>query len=101
MSGGRPPLTMSQLRHELAMAEQALQMPGSGARGNLECRIADLQGRLLAMPARSPADVADRLEVAAGMIASIGPRGYLLDLVEACISDLRAFTTPDRLPRPE
>ena len=53
------------------------------------------------MPARSPADVADRLEVAAGMIASLGPRGYLLDLVEACISDLRAFTTPDRLPRPE
>lgn len=98
MNDARPRATVSQLCHELAMAEQALQMPGAGARGNLECRIADLQGRLLTMPAHSPADVAARLQVAAGMIAGLGPRGYLLDLIEACISDLRTMLPPGDEP---
>ena len=101
MNDGRPRATVSQLCRELAMAEQALQTPGGGARGNLECRVADLQGRLLMMPAHSPADVAARLQVAAGMIADLGPRGYLLDLIEACISDLQAMVPPGDEPPAE
>ena len=68
-----------------------LHEPGAGARGNLECRVADLQGRLLSTPARTPAEVAARLEVAAGIVQSLGPRGYLLDLIQACIADLHAL----------
>jgi len=101
MNDGRPRATVSQLCRELAMAEQALQTPGGGARGNLECRVADLQGRLLMMPAHSPTDVAARLQVAAGMIAGLGPRGYLLDLIETCISDLQAMATAPGEPPAE
>ena len=82
---------LAQIRRELEMAEQALHEPGAGARGNLECRVADLQGRLLSTPARTPAEVAARLEVAAGIVQSLGPRGYLLDLIHACIADLHAL----------
>lgn len=79
------------IKRELEMAEQALHEPGAGARGTIECRVADLQGRLLSTPAGTPAEVAARLEVAAGLVRSLGPRGYLLDLIEACIADLRVL----------
>jgi len=79
------------IKRELEMAEQALHEPGAGARGSIECRVADLQGRLLSTPAGTPAEVAARLQVAAALVRSLGPRGYLLDLIEACIADLHAL----------
>jgi hypothetical protein len=82
---------IARISNELQLAQQALREPGAGALGNLECRVADLQGRLLATRARTLADVAARLEVAAALVASLGPRGYLLDLIEASIADLRAM----------
>lgn len=94
---------ISRLRHELNVAQQALHEPGAGAVANLVCRVADLQQRLLSTPARSLDDVAARLEVARTIIQSLGPRGYLLDLIEACIADLGNLTeaVPDRVPPPE
>ncbi|HYN40119.1 MAG TPA: hypothetical protein VES39_12795 [Rhodospirillales bacterium] len=82
---------IARIGHELALAQQALHEPGAGAMGNLECRVADLQSRLLSTPARTPAEVAARLAVATAIVRSLGPRGYLLDLIEACINDLHAL----------
>lgn len=94
---------ISRLGRELNVAQQALHEPGAGAVANLECRIADLQERLLSTPARSLNDVAARLDVARTIIQSLGQRGYLLDLIETCIADLSilAAAMPNRTPPPE
>ena len=73
---------LARLGRELNAAQQALREPGAGAIGNLECRVADLQERLLSIPARSLDEIAARLAVARGIVQSLGPRGYLLDLIE-------------------
>lgn len=80
---------LSQLRRELAIALEAARQPGMGAVGSLECRVADLQQRLLAGPASSLEDVAIRMEVVCDLVAGLGPRGYLLDLVEQTLTDIR------------
>lgn len=95
----RPKLPMRQLQRELLLAERAVQHAGSdgglgagcGAIGSLECRLADLQGRLLGADARSLDDVAAKLEVARGLVAGLGPRGYLLDLLDAILVDIRTL----------
>jgi hypothetical protein len=38
---------LHELRREMRLAEQALAEPGAGAIGNLECRLADLQGQMI------------------------------------------------------
>ena len=82
---------IARLARELNFAQQALDEPRAGATGNLECRVADLQERLISTPARSLDDIAARLEVARGIALSLGPRGYLLNLIEACIGDLHTL----------
>jgi hypothetical protein len=77
------------IRRQLVLAEQALDELGAGARANLECRVADLQTRYLSTRACSLDDVADRLQVIRGVVERLGPRGYLLDLVDAAIEDVR------------
>lgn len=80
--------TMAETRRELAHALQALTTPGAGAIGNLECRVADLQARFLATPARSLNDVAARLSLIRDLVAGLGPAGYLLQLVDATLADV-------------
>lgn len=86
---------IARLAGELNAAQQAVHEPGSGAISNLECRLADLQERLLSTQARSLEDIVVRLEIARNLVGSLGPRGYLFDLIEACITDLRALISPD------
>lgn len=81
--------TIALLRRELSLAQGALVEPGAGAITDLECRVAHLQERMLSTPAQSLADIAARLQVARDIILSLGPRGYLLDLIETCIADLQ------------
>lgn len=80
--------TLADTRRELAHALQALATPGAGAIGNLECRVADLQTRFLATPARTLADVAARLALIRDLVAGLGPAGYLLQLVDATLKDV-------------
>lgn len=86
------------LERELSVAQQALREPGAGARSNLECRVASLQEQLLSTPTGSIGDIATRLQVARDIVLSLGPRGYLLDLIEACIADLRKRADEPRPP---
>lgn len=76
---------------ELAQATRALAEAGEANVANLECRLADLQHRLLQSPARSLADIEARLETIRFLVAGLGPRGFLLDLVEATLADVRAL----------
>lgn len=81
------------LEHELRKALASLDEPGAGARGTLECRVADLQQRVLATPARSLADVEARLLVMRAVAASLGEPGYLVHLIDATLADVRAIGT--------
>ncbi|MBK8175437.1 MAG: hypothetical protein IPK66_09330 [Rhodospirillales bacterium] len=90
--------TLSRLGRELAFAEQAVRQPGTGAIGNLECRLADLQVRFLTTPARSLGDLEAKLHVVRGLVASLGSRGYLLDLVESTIADVRSIAAQNARP---
>jgi hypothetical protein len=78
---------LADAKRELDHALAALATPGAGAIGNLECRVADLQVRLLA-PARTLADVAVRLALIRDLVAGLGPAGYLLQLVDATLADV-------------
>lgn len=79
------------LERELRKAMAALDEPGAGGRANLECRVADLQQRVLATPARSLADIEARLIVIRELAASLGEPGYLLQLIDATLADIRAM----------
>jgi hypothetical protein len=82
---------IQQVGRELDITRRALAETGSGAQGTLECRLADLQHRLLAAPAQSLDDVEAKLRVVRTLVAELGPRGYLLDLVEATLADVQAL----------
>lgn len=86
---GRP--SVAETGKELAKAEAALAEPGAGALGTLECRVADLQERMVSTPARDLADVAARLETIRALVAGLGQAGYLLALVDATLADVRAL----------
>lgn len=76
-------------KRDLDKASAALDQPGSGNPANLECRVSDLQVRLISTPARSLADIEARLEVIQTMVKSLGPAGYLHNLVNATLNDVR------------
>lgn len=80
--------SLAETRRELDHALAALATPGAGALGNLECRVADLQVRFLATPARSLAEVATRLALIRDLVAGLGQPGYLLQLVDAALADV-------------
>jgi hypothetical protein len=82
---------VSRLERELRQAMASLNEPGSGARGTLECRVADLQQRLLVTPARSLADLEARLLVMRTVAASLGEPGYLVHLIDATLADIRSM----------
>ncbi len=94
MGDDKPTTKTERLAKELAQATAALEDPGAGARGNLECRVADLQERLLSTPARDMADVEARLVVIETLVRQLGA-GYLLDLVVATLADVRALRGRD------
>lgn len=86
-------VSLGQLKRELDQALQAVAAPGAGNLANLECRLADLQQRFIATPAADLAGVETRLVVIRDLVAGLGPRGYLLDLVDASLADVRALTS--------
>jgi hypothetical protein len=87
----RERVALAQLGRELEISWRALAEPGSGARGSLECRLSDLQDRLLTTPSRSLRDVEAKPHVVCALIEGLGTRGYLLNLVEATLEDVRAL----------
>jgi hypothetical protein len=89
MKGGT--VNVAGLERELRRAIAALDEPGAGARGNLECRVADLQERVLATPARTLLDVEARLVIMRDVVASLGQPGYLLQLIDATLADVRSM----------
>ena len=78
-------------KRDLDKASAALGEPGSGNPANLECRVSDLQVRLISTPARTLADIQARLEVIQTMIESLGPAGYLYSVVNATLKDVRTM----------
>ncbi|MGF1641927.1 MAG: hypothetical protein ACFCUO_13350 [Rhodospirillales bacterium] len=87
--GGSVAATKRELDHALA----ALADPGAGSVANLECRVSDLQVRLIATPARDLADVEARLELVRRLVTEVAGPGYLLEVVEATLGDVRAMRT--------
>jgi hypothetical protein len=83
--------TVARLERELHAALATLDEPGAGARSTLECRVADLQQRVLATPARSLADIEARLLIMRAVAASLGEPGYLLHLIDATLADVRSM----------
>ena len=90
-NGSEP--TVAQTKRELDHAIAALADPGAGAIANLECRVSDLQVRLISTPARDLADVEARLQKIREMVAEIAGAGYLLNVVDATLDDIRAMRT--------
>jgi hypothetical protein len=84
-------INVASLARELRRAIAALDEPGAGARGNLECRLAELQERVLATPARTLSDVEARLVIMRDVVASLGEPGYLLQLIDATLADVRSM----------
>ena len=85
--------SVAQTKRDLDKALAALGEPGAGARANLECRVNDLQVRLLDTPARDLGDVEARLGAIREIVAGLGEGGYLLNLVDAAIADVRTLRT--------
>ncbi len=93
-----PNRTVAATKRELDKASAALDQPGSGAVGNLECRVSDLQVRFIDTPAQSLDDIEARLELIRTMVVSLGPAGYLLNVVDATLEDVRAMRSRDEDP---
>jgi hypothetical protein len=87
-------------KRDLDKASAALQEPGAGAIGNLECRVSDLRVRLISTPATTLADIEARLDVIRTLVASLGPAGYLLNVVDATLEDVRSMRTRGEDPPP-
>ena len=86
--------SLRQVKRELDLALAAVET-GAGARATLECRVADLQQRLIATPAALLSDVETRLVLIRDLVADLGPPGYLAHLVEATLADVRALAIKD------
>lgn len=82
-------------KRDLDKASAALDQPGAGALTNLECRVSDLQVRFISTPAQNLDDIAARLELIRSMVAELGPAGYLLNVVDATLNDVRAMRARD------
>lgn len=83
--------TVAEAKRDLDKALAALAEPGAGARANLECRVDALQVRLLDARARSLGDVEARLMAIRDVVAGLGEGGYLLNLVDAALGDVRGL----------
>lgn len=86
-----PTASVAATKRDLDKASAALDQPGAGSLANLECRVSDLQVQLITTPARSLADIEARLEVIRTLVESLGPAGYLHNLVHATLDDVRAM----------
>lgn len=93
--------SVADTKRDLDKASAALDQPGAGAVANLECRVSDLQVRFISTPARTLDDIEARLELIRKMVASIGPPGYLLNVVDATLDDVRAMRTRPETPSME
>ena len=83
--------TVVETKRRLDVALASLEQPGAGAIGTLECQIGTLQEAMVATPARSLADIEARLQMIGELVATLGPRGYLAQLVEATLADVKAL----------
>ena len=88
--------SVASTKRELDHATAALSEPGAGALANLECRVSDLQVRFISIPARDLADIEARLQLIREMVAAIGSAGYLLNVVDATLEDIRAMRAENR-----
>lgn len=88
-SGSEP--SVAATKRDLDKASAALDQPGAGNLANLECRVSDLQVRFISTPARSLADIEARLELIRTMVEAAGPPGYLLNVVDATLADVRGM----------
>lgn len=79
-------------KREMDLAADALATAGAGSIGNLECRMADLQVRFLTTPARTLPEISLRLEAIRSLVVGLGEPGYLLQLVDATLEDLRRLS---------
>jgi len=79
-------------KREMDLAAAALATAGAGSIGNLECRMADLQVRFLTTPARTLPELSLRLEAIRSLVAGLGEPGYLLQLIDATLDDLRRLS---------
>lgn len=93
-----PETSVAATKRDLDKASAALDQPGSGSLANLECRVSDLQVRFISTPARTLDDLEARLELIRTMVASLGPAGYLLNVVDATLDDVRAMRVRDEQP---
>lgn len=82
-------------KREMDLAADALATAGAGSIGNLECRMADLQVRFLTTPARTLPEISLRLEAIRSLVAGLGEPGYLLQLVDATLNDVRGMSATD------
>jgi hypothetical protein len=87
--------SVSSTKRELDHATAALAEPGAGALANLECRVSDLQVRFISTPARDLADIEARLQLIREMVAALGSAGYLLNVVDATLENIRAMRAED------
>ena len=83
--------SVANTKRELDKAAAALDEPGAGARANLECRLSDLQVRFISTRAQSLADVEARLVLIRDMVTALGEPGYLLNVVDATLADVRVM----------
>ncbi len=81
--------TLAETTRDLVKATKALEEPGAGHMGTLECRVDGLRTKALSTPARDLADLRARLELMRDAIAGLGPRGYLLNLADAAVEDVK------------
>lgn len=82
-------------KREMDLAADALATAGAGSIENLECRMADLQVRFLTTPARTLPEISLRLEAIRSLVAGLGEPGYLLQLVDATLNDVRGLSATD------
>ncbi|MCU0837270.1 MAG: hypothetical protein MUE49_00935 [Rhodospirillales bacterium] len=90
---------LAETKRQLDHLAAALAQPGAGALSTLECRLADLQQRLLITPAQTLDEIAVRLDAIREIVAGLGEAGYLLHLVDASIRDVRALAARASPPR--
>jgi len=93
-----PETSVAATKRDLDKASATLDQPGSGNLANLECRVSDLQVRFISTPARTLDDIEARLELIRAMVVSLGPAGYLLNVVDATLGDVRAMRSRDSQP---
>ncbi|MCU0893939.1 MAG: hypothetical protein MUD06_06370 [Rhodospirillales bacterium] len=78
-------------QRDLDATLSALAEAGAAERPNLECRIAGLLDRALAIRANDLSDLEVRLRAIRVLVVGMGEPGLLLNLVDAALADVDAL----------